>query len=402
MGYPVRRRKSRLRKFRTDRHAPEDRCRSEHPSARSLRSVLDLLNRGRNPLARECGFPLSTDTHRTLRFGAGFQASFLQIFFEQWHSFMDRVRATCKRLSRSPAVLLALALALAPPTALQASDAEYHHLAMPGIQILYDDHLDRTAATVLASVPAVREDLRQAIGWSLNEPFTIALISNRNRYLRMAPSPLYLAFAIPERRLVVMDQSRMSHDAVLLDGTLRHELCHLLLHEHIQAEHLPRWVDEGVCQWVSEGFSELLHPELQVRVEELATAGRSVPFSRLQQSFSGDPEAVQEAYAQGRSMVDYLVRVGGRERLLAVLRSLAAGNEWDKSIEAVYGRSFRDLEAAWRGHTTSRVRRTVLLVGAHLYEIIFFMAALAAVLGFYRRRRKLRRYSSELDDDQED
>lgn len=290
-------------------------------------------------------------------------------------------------------------LAWMMPACADAFDGKYRSVGTAAIRIYYDQPVVGTATSVLAAFPAIRADLKQTLGWELKQPVTIVLVSDQDRYLRLASSPVFLAFAVPERRLVVMDQSRLSPDGTRLDGTLRHELCHLLLHEYIDTRRLPRWLDEGVCQWASDGFSELIDPERHMRAEQILQSGRIVPFAGLARRFPRGRQELELAYAQSRLFVDFLVLQGGRDRLLELLQAVAAGNVLDASMEAVYGRSLDQLVVAWRDRMGAGGRRFLLLFAAHLYEIIFFVGALAAVIGYFRKRRRHHRYPSDEEED---
>jgi hypothetical protein len=85
----------------------------------------------------------------------------------------------------------------------------------------------------------------------------IVMINNRNRFLQTTDHPLTIAYAIPKRNLIVIDYSRVVTTPFSLETTLTHEFCHLLLHEHIP--NIPRWLDEGLCQWASGGVDEIIY-----------------------------------------------------------------------------------------------------------------------------------------------
>ena len=86
----------------------------------------------------------------------------------------------------------------------------------------------------------------------------------------MAGDPLVVAFAVPQRNLIVIDYSKMITHPLSLETTLKHELCHILLHEHIKTEILPRWLDEGLCQWASGGIGEIIMDQKRSRLNRAA------------------------------------------------------------------------------------------------------------------------------------
>lgn len=123
---------------------------------------------------------------------------------------------------------------------------DLHVLKERHVTVVFSPSLEPVAQEVADIYPHVKANLEQHIGWDLNLIPSVLLMKDRKRFQRMAESPLTVAFAVPERNLIVIDHSRMSIRPFSLEITLKHELCHLLLHHHIRGHDLPRWLDEGV------------------------------------------------------------------------------------------------------------------------------------------------------------
>jgi len=75
---------------------------------------------------------------------------------------------------------------------------------------------------------------------------------------QMAGTRRIVALAIPAQNLILLDLSKMARHTFVLETTMKHELCHLLLHSYIHGTLLPKWLDEGVCQWASNGMAEII------------------------------------------------------------------------------------------------------------------------------------------------
>jgi hypothetical protein len=112
--------------------------------------------------------------------------------------------------------------------------------------VVFQPSLRSAAQEVVDMYPYVMADLENIIGWNLDSIPSILLMKDRKIFLRMAESPLTVAFAVPEKNLIVIDYSRMRARPFSLGIMLKHELCHLLLHNHIRGPDFPRWLDEGV------------------------------------------------------------------------------------------------------------------------------------------------------------
>lgn len=129
-------------------------------------------------------------------------------------------------------------------TCLYAGDL--HVLEEKHVTVAFDPSLRSAAKEVADMYPQLKAALERHIGWELNLIPSVVLIKDRKVFQRMAESPLTVAFAVPARNLVVIDHTRMLVRPFSLENTLKHELCHLLLHHHIRGHDFPRWLDEGV------------------------------------------------------------------------------------------------------------------------------------------------------------
>ena len=114
------------------------------------------------------------------------------------------------------------------------------------VRVAFDPSLESVAQEVADIYPHLKANLEQHMGWDLDLIPSVLLIKDRKLFQRMAESPLTVAFAVPARNLIVIDHSRMLVHPFSLEITLKHELCHLLLHHHIKGHDFPRWLDEGV------------------------------------------------------------------------------------------------------------------------------------------------------------
>ena len=194
---------------------------------------------------------------------------------------------------------------------------------------------------------------------------------------------------MPEKNLIVIDYSRMNIHPFTLSITLKHELCHLLLHQHISREKLPKWLDEGICQWVSDGIGELFVNQNISGLDAAILSGRIIPFKKLTDYFPQEKASLMLAYEQSKSVVGYIERQYGNSAILNLLEHLKNGATVEEAVKESLGISFERLEMQWLDYLESTPRWLVFL--AHnIYGILFFLAAVLTFLGFIRllRRRK--------------
>ena len=174
--------------------------------------------------------------------------------------------------------------------------------------------------------PDVKENLGSIFGWELYLSPSILLIKDRNNFLKMAGDPLVVAFAVPRRNLIIIDYSKMITHPFSLETTLKHELCHLLLNEHIKTEILPRWLDEGLCQWASGWHRRNHYGSKTIALKSGSFFQENLSASKdLQQTFPPDENSRLLAYEQSKSFVSYLVRQFGKGEVLNVLKKMKQG-----------------------------------------------------------------------------
>jgi len=127
--------------------------------------------------------------------------------------------------------------------------------------------------------------------------------------------------------------------------TVPHELTHLVFDTavHNPYHYPPRWLNEGVATYLTEGFSSWLRTSF----EAAADAGRLMPLTALSVQFPTTYERFALAYAESTSAVDYLVREKGTDALVGLVNSYADGVTDDEAFTAAVGTDVAGFEAAW-------------------------------------------------------
>ena len=98
------------------------------------------------------------------------------------------------------------------------------------IMVAYEPSLENVAAEVLRLYPDLKQELEKIFAWSLDIMPQVVLVKNTRTFQKLSRNELFVAFAVPEKNLIVIDYSRMNLHPFSLRVTFKHELCHLLLH----------------------------------------------------------------------------------------------------------------------------------------------------------------------------
>lgn len=263
--------------------------------------------------------------------------------------------------------------------------------------VVFEEPLRSAAKEVTEIYAGLKVELEETLIWRLNFRPKVLLIKNRKTFERMTGSKFYVAFAIPQKKLVVIDYSKMNTHPFTLGTTLKHELCHLLLHHHIRRDNLPKWLDEGIAQWVSDCIAEIIMDTKQSVLKEATLSGNYISINGLTESFPEDKKSLLLAYEESKSFVEYINSKFGRNGILNILKYLKDGYEVDVAILKGLSIPLDELESRWHSHLRKRTTWFTYLT-TNLYGILFFLAALITICGFIRLLIKKRRYKDEEDD----
>lgn len=278
--------------------------------------------------------------------------------------------------------------------------SQYIELTDSEVSILFDEPLEGAAKEVAAMYPELRTQVEEKLRWKLNYRPNIVLVREEKKFRDMTGHDFFAAFAVPRKKLIVIDYSKMSRSPFRLRVVLKHEICHLLLHHHISRANLPRWLDEGVSQWVSDGISELIMDRKRSLLRESVLSGNYIPLRALNHRFPRDKLAITLAYEQSKSLTEYLEHEFGEKGILTILKYLKEGDAPGTAIQRAISMSVRELERGWHDDLEKKNTWFVFLA-VHTYDIIFFISALALIYGFVKSLIRKRAYQDEDDEDDE-
>jgi len=265
------------------------------------------------------------------------------------------------------------------------------------VQIEYERGLKSAALEILGYMPSIMERIEKRTGLPAEIPVEIVTYRRRSDFVRSAGTDLIAAYAVPRRKLIVLDLSRMSVHPLNLRMIIAHEMAHIVLHHHIGDGRIPKWFDEGVAEWIS-GVSELISPGKGDVLKRAAIGGRLLPFYTLKSGFPGDASGFALAYAQGLSMVEYIGNEHGEEAVRALIMRMKEGKEFRQAVRQVLNMGFSDLERSWERKVRKRYTWPGYVTN-NIHWILFLAGAFVIVYGFVRLRKRMREYP---DDDEED
>jgi hypothetical protein len=262
--------------------------------------------------------------------------------------------------------------------------------------VWFDSPLENSAREVLKAYPSIRGELVTALGWSTAFRPEIVLIKDSASFRTVADSDLVTALAVPQKNLIMIDSSKMNYHPFTLETTLKHELCHLELHHHIAESELPRWFDEGICQWVTGGLSEIMTESNHSILREAVLSNRLISIERLTETFPTDGRDLLLAYDESRSIVEYIEKQFGASAVRKILEQMSRGDNLENAVSKSISISLDELEKRWKA-SISKKASWFSYIGNNLYEILFLLAALMSIYGFFVILKKKKEYMDKED-----
>ncbi len=188
------------------------------------------------------------------------------------------------------------------------------------------------------------------------------------------------AVAFPSLQRIVMQGARAGSDAGDPRVTLRHELAHLALQEHM-GDLPPRWFDEGYASVAAGEWG---------REEALATsvglAVHGVPsLEELELLFYRGAADAELAYALAHRAVADLMALDAQRGLALFFTDWKASGSFEQGVRGAFGLTASGFERQWQQRTKRRYGALALLANLSVVFVVF-----SVVLGpfLWQRRRR--------------
>jgi Peptidase MA superfamily len=194
--------------------------------------------------------------------------------------------------------------------------------------------------------------LQQDTGVTVNHQIQIFIYGNRSDFfdaLEPGATEWTGGRAFPEFSIVLIDVAPSNLDWGL--GATTHELTHQVIHQKIKSPlgdlSMPHWMDEGLAVYY-ETYPGALDPQFAVPLKRAIQNDSLQQLRSLAGSFPADSTAANLSYAESYSVVDFIIRHYGRDKLAQLLQGFKTGGFYDDIFEQVLGVDTDGLENAWR------------------------------------------------------
>ncbi len=125
-----------------------------------------------------------------------------------------------------------------------------------------------------------------------------------------------------------------------------HEFAHLIVYRVTMNPFsgLPRWLDEGLAMW-AEGP---LEDEFDRALKQAIKSNQLFSLQSLSSNFPADSKQATLAYAESYSVVTFILKSFGRQKMADLLAAFKEGNTYDGALRRVLNLNTEELDVRWR------------------------------------------------------
>lgn len=276
------------------------------------------------------------------------------------------------------------------------------HISKDNINIEYESANKNLAKYILEISPKVRESVADKTGINYSAPINIKISPSKTAFNQFTGinNLDVQGVAMSEINLTVINSEnvfKISKDDIF--KLLEHEFSHIYLGNYISHNsgvEFPRWLNEGLAQYVSGGANELFSYSFQNSLQSAFISNKVLPFSILTASFPNTQDNFTLAYAQSLSMVEFLVKNYGADKLKVFINELKNEGNFYTAFSKVYPQSFGEIEKEWLSEKRESNYTYDYYFSTHIDSVIngliVFAAILAFTVNFIRNKRMKKQY----------
>lgn len=203
------------------------------------------------------------------------------------------------------------------------------------------------------------------------------------------------ATAYPHRALIFLRAPRLRDGTARpLEQVLDHEVTHILVEQSFHGAPVPRWLHEGLAQYVAREYSA----ETTEAISKGMLGDGLISLDSLVEGFPHDPLRARLAYAQSADLVAFVRNEYGEDSLKVLIREMAAGRPVRAAFREATGQALEQVDAAWR----ARLERSELWFPPLVSDTVWFALGGFVLFGAWlrvRRRNRERRAWMEREEE---
>ena len=253
--------------------------------------------------------------------------------------------------------------------------------------VFYAQPEEQKAAAYLAQLADTTvETMAASLGLQVSAVIDVYVVQEFEEFYRARPDagrlPSWAAGAAwPEKNLIVIFLNRGG----TIDKTFMHETHHILLGQAFKgAEHVPRWLDEGLAMaWAGEWSLSRM-----TTMTMAALSHKLMPMDELAEHFPIDVRTAEIAYCQSFYFIAFLKGQFGDEAFQRFFLEYTKHRDFRGALRLTYQLDWADIEKLWLKYTALHFSWIPLITST---STMWFLAALLFIAGYIRKKRQGRK-----------
>lgn len=138
------------------------------------------------------------------------------------------------------------------------------------------------------------------------------------------------------------------------EGAMSHELTHLVIHQVTFNPYndLPVWLNEGLAMYSEGPLSDQFTQPLKSAISHNSL----LSVRSIASPFSAETNKATLSYAESFTLIDYLVKQFGSNKMLNLLDTFKEGSTYDGAFQKVYGLDMDGLNTQWEAWISSQYK----------------------------------------------
>lgn len=196
--------------------------------------------------------------------------------------------------------------------------------------------------------------------------------------------------AFPDQQVIVLKAFEETPESVR--ETITHELSHVMLHQAVRGQPIPRWFDEGVAMWQAREW----RMGQSTRMAEAVLFHRIVPLGEIEQVLSFDTSKAQLAYVESFLSILFLLQISGRDVLHRIVQAIEEGESFERALHRATGYTAAQFSRAWEEYARRRYNIALILIhGPYFWIGMVGLFLLAYGIKRSRSKRKKQEWEQE-------
>ena len=194
--------------------------------------------------------------------------------------------------------------------------------------------------------------LQQDTGVAVEKQIQIYIYGNRNDFfkaLEPGANEWTGGRAFPDYNIIMINVEPSNLEWGKAATT--HELTHQIIHQKISGPlgdlSMPKWMDEGLAMYY-ETYPGKLDSQFSGPLSRAISNDSLATLRVLSGAFPSDSSAANLAYAESYSVIDFMFRKFGKDKMAQLLQTVKQGGAYDDTLKKVFNMDMDTLENEWR------------------------------------------------------